>query len=99
MIPAGPDPDKLTICHANADGSWSEITVDENALNGHQNHGDDIWPPYEGITEGSNWPEGEDIFLNGCMDLPETGGFDSLALIAGLAALLIGALMTAVARR
>jgi len=27
----------------------------------------DIWPPVDDVTEGSNWPGGEAIYLNGCV--------------------------------
>jgi LPXTG-motif cell wall-anchored protein len=57
----------VTICHFNQGGYWDAVTVSTNALNGHDNHELDIWPPIEDTTEGSNWPGGEAVYLNGCV--------------------------------
>jgi hypothetical protein len=35
---------RITICHANANGTYSQITVAANSLNGHGDHLDDIIP-------------------------------------------------------
>lgn len=59
---------KITVCHWEADvGHWTAITVSTNALKGHDNHELDIWAPFEGDPDGMNWPEGEAVYLNGCV--------------------------------
>lgn len=81
---------KITICHFNEGGSWDSLELPPDALEGqgHQNHELDIWPP-SSETPGHNWPQGEAIYLNGCVmtihpepspspsptsSLPESGG-------------------------
>jgi hypothetical protein len=40
---------RISICHANANGTYSQVTVARNTLNGHSDHLDDIIPaPSEG---------------------------------------------------
>jgi hypothetical protein len=87
----------ITICHWTDGGMWEAITVNHNALEGHQNHFD-IWPPVPDVTQGQNWPVGEDVYINGCAlqaqpspspspgpSLPESGaGVLALLLLATL---------------
>lgn len=58
---------KVTLCHWAEGGHWNAIEVSTSALSGHDNHGIDIWPPIEEVTEGNNWPEGEAVYLNACV--------------------------------
>jgi hypothetical protein len=84
---------KITICHWNEGGSWDAIEISTEALNGHDNHGMDIWPPVADVTPGMNWPKGETVYLNGCAiqaiespspspspSLPETGSAELMGL-------------------
>lgn len=57
---------RIVVCHWNNGGGWDAIEVSTSALGGHSNHNRDIWPPVEGVSEGQNWPDGEDIWLNDC---------------------------------
>lgn len=66
VVPAGSD--KLVICHWQGDGGvWEAISVSHSALNGHDNHDFDIWPPVTGVTPGHNWENGSDVYLAGCV--------------------------------
>jgi hypothetical protein len=65
VVPAGNN--KIIICHwNNGAGHWEAMEINHNGLNGHDNHEYDVWPPVEDVTEGSNWPQGEDMYLNDC---------------------------------
>jgi hypothetical protein len=58
---------RITVCHWDGSGHWDAIEISTSALNGHDNHDLDIWAPVEGVTPGHNWPQGETIYLNGCV--------------------------------
>lgn len=58
---------RITICHWDNGGHWNAIEISTSALNGHDNHDLDIWPPIEDVTPGQNWPQGEAVYLNGCV--------------------------------
>jgi hypothetical protein len=58
--------DKIFICHWKNSGEWVGIAINTSALDGHENHDFDIWPPVDGVTDGMNWDLGEDILVNGC---------------------------------
>ena len=58
---------KITICHWNESGHWTAIEVSTDALAGHEQHETDIWPPVPSVTEGKNWSQGQDVYLNGCV--------------------------------
>ena len=62
----GPVADKIAICHWSNSGQWNIITVSSSALEGHDNHRFDIWPPVDGMTDGKNWGRGENVYVNGC---------------------------------
>lgn len=65
IVPVGNN--KIIICHWQSDGGyWQAIEINHNALNGHDNHSYDVWPPVEDVTDGSNWPAGENMYLNDC---------------------------------
>jgi LPXTG-motif cell wall-anchored protein len=65
VVPVGSN--SLVICHwTNGTGHWEAITVNHNALNGHEQHSLDVWPPVDDITDGMNWPEGETLYLSNC---------------------------------
>lgn len=57
---------KITICHWANGGHWNTITISYSALEGHDNHDLDIWPPVPGETPGHNWPQGESVYANDC---------------------------------
>lgn len=64
-VPVGAN--SLVICHwTQGSGHWEPITVNHSALNGHEQHSLDVWPPVEDITDGMNWPEGETLYLSMC---------------------------------
>jgi hypothetical protein len=58
---------KIFICHWAKSGHWNGISVSVEALEGHEEHQFDIWPPFEDITDGQNWGRGENVYVNGCM--------------------------------
>jgi LPXTG-motif cell wall-anchored protein len=64
IVPAGGG--SVVVCHWNNGGGWDALDVATSALNGHEQHDRDIWPPVGGVSEGQNWPDGEDIWLNDC---------------------------------
>jgi hypothetical protein len=65
IVPVGNN--KIIICHWEGEGgAWQAIEINHNGLNGHDNHDYDVWPPVEGVTDGQNWPKGEDMYLNDC---------------------------------
>ncbi len=38
----------VTVCHKNGKGDWNLLSISENALNGHLNHGDTLLEDYDG---------------------------------------------------
>lgn len=61
---------RITICHwsgGGGSGKWNALEISTSSLDGHTNHGMDIIPPVEGVTPGHNWPQGEAVYLNGCV--------------------------------
>ena len=61
---------RVTVCHWDNGGHWQAIEVSTSALSGHTNHDLDIWPPIDGVSPGHNWPQGTDVWLNGCVLAP-----------------------------
>lgn len=71
--------DKITLCHGTA-GSWNAITVDVNAVSGHDGHAEDVIPAFTAVdNQGNvtNYPgknlgtdfggqSGADVLGNGC---------------------------------
>ncbi|VXA98031.1 conserved exported hypothetical protein [Arthrobacter sp. 9AX] len=63
--------DKILICHAGSGSNAGHFTLNSVAvpsLNGHDNHGEDIIPPNDGMKYGQNWDAiGRAIHANGCV--------------------------------
>lgn len=62
--------DKIAICHTGLgsnSGTYTLNLVAVPSLDGHDNHGNDIIPPHDGMDYGQNWDEtGRAIYANGC---------------------------------
>lgn len=95
IVPAGND--RITICHWSEGGHWEALNVPHQALEGHDNHDMDVWPPVEGVTDGQNWPRGQSMYINDCTltasatptpepspsgTLPPTGANENMAVLA-----------------
>ena len=57
------------LCHATSSGSnpYTQISINHNGLNGHDEDTDDIIPPNDFLDDGQNWnAAGRAIHANGC---------------------------------
>jgi hypothetical protein len=103
IVPAGNE--RIIICHFNEGGTWEALDVPHQALEGHSQHETDVWPPVPEVTEGMNWPLGQEMYLNNCVltasatpspspsptgTLPPTGASETITALLGGALILVG---------